>query len=338
LGSLPCPAQLIIDHTCTDITRIPEFAIHRAKADLHIAYGHTSHGSQITDGMTGLVGFANGGGKGLDLPADIFAWNNGGAGGALDLHDYFAPGDLGNPDRTTWAQRTRDYLDNPNHADVNVVIWSWCGQAATSIANIDIYLNLMEGLIQDYPEVQFVFMTGHLDGTGQTGLLHLANEHIRQHCRTHQRILYDFADIESYDPDARVNYLPLLAKDTCEYDGDDDGYRESNWAINWQNLHTEGVDWYNCSCAHSQPLNGNQKAYAAWWLWARLAGWNLCSCDLAGDLDDNCRVDLQDFAAMSRCWGTNESSADIAPPSHGDGRVDLLDLCAMLETWLVQCD
>jgi hypothetical protein len=34
------------------------------------------------------------------------------------------------------------------------------------------------------------------------------------------------------------------------------------------------VDWYECSAAHSQALNGNRKAYAAWWLWASLAGWN----------------------------------------------------------------
>jgi len=34
------------------------------------------------------------------------------------------------------------------------------------------------------------------------------------------------------------------------------------------------VDWYRCGSAHSQPLNANRKAYAAWWLWARLAGWN----------------------------------------------------------------
>ena len=33
------------------------------------------------------------------------------------------------------------------------------------------------------------------------------------------------------------------------------------------------VDWYKCSSAHSQPLNANLKAYAAWWLWARLVGW-----------------------------------------------------------------
>ena len=80
---------VIIDHTCTDITQIPQSAIEQAKDVLHVGYGHTSHGSQVTTGMTGLVGFANGGGLDLSLPVDIFAWNNGGAGGALDLHDYF---------------------------------------------------------------------------------------------------------------------------------------------------------------------------------------------------------------------------------------------------------
>ena len=46
---------IIIDHTCTNITVIPESAIIQAKASLHIGYGHTSHGSQLTTGMTGLV-------------------------------------------------------------------------------------------------------------------------------------------------------------------------------------------------------------------------------------------------------------------------------------------
>ena len=40
-----------------------------------------------------------------------------------------------------------------------------------------------------------------------------------------------------------------------------------------QNSHTEDIDWYTCSSAHSQPLNANRKAYAAWYLWACLAGW-----------------------------------------------------------------
>ena len=270
---------VIIDHTCTDIWQVPEAAIGQAKTSLHIAYGHTSHGSQVISGMgTNNGGYFDDFMSSNGATPGLYLWNNGGTGGALDLHDYFADGDLGNPDRTTWAQRTRDYLDDPANSEVNVVMWSWCGQAATSIENIDIYLNLMEDLIQDYPLVNFVFMTGHLDGTGPTGLLHLANEHIRNHCLTHNRILYDFADIESYDPDGAVNYMELAANDNCDYDSDNDGSRDRNWALDWQASHVEGVDWWASGAAHSQHLNGNLKGKAAWWLWATLAGWNHTIC------------------------------------------------------------
>jgi hypothetical protein len=59
---------IIIDHNSMDITQIPQSAIEQAKAFLHIAYGHTSMGARLTTGMTGLLGFANGGGLGLSLP------------------------------------------------------------------------------------------------------------------------------------------------------------------------------------------------------------------------------------------------------------------------------
>lgn len=287
-------AAVIVDHTCTDIHQIPEAAIEAAKNRLHIAYGHTSHGSQLTSGM----GSDNGVSFDQFMTANgstpyLYLWNNGGSDGALDLHNYFVSGDLGNPDRYTWEQRTRTYLDDPANTDVNVVIWSWCGQADTSIANIDIYLDLMEGLINDYPDVQFVFMTGHLVGTGSSGQLHLANEHIREHCRRYNRILYDFADIESYDPDGLVNYMELSANDNCDYDSDGDGTRESNWALDWQASHVEGIDWWASGAAHSQYLNGNLKGYAAWWLWATLAGWNKPDKNLDGD------VDGEDIAAFT---------------------------------------
>ena len=53
-------SAIIADHTITNMVRldqIPESAIVQAKNTLHIAYGHTSHGSQITSGMTGLPAF-----------------------------------------------------------------------------------------------------------------------------------------------------------------------------------------------------------------------------------------------------------------------------------------
>jgi hypothetical protein len=253
---------IIIDHLSTKITSVPSDWITSAKENLHIAFSHTSHGSQLTTGMSGLVSF-----KGTS-----YSWNNGGADGALDLHDYAIEGDLGNPDKTSWASGTRTYLAaNP---DVNVIIWAWCGQVSSaSEADINTYLNLMNGLESDFPDVKFVYMTGHLDGTGLTGNLHLRNEQIRSYCRENKKILYDFADIECYNPDG-VYFGDKKPNDACAYDTNNDGTLDGNWAIAWQSTHTEGVDWFNCSAAHSQPVNANMKAYAAWWLWARLAGWN----------------------------------------------------------------
>ena len=256
---------VIINHNCTNLNNIPIEWINTAKANLHIAYQHTSHGSQLITGMTGLQNW-----KG-----EQYAFNNGGSNGALDLHDYAIPGasDLGNPDRTSWAQATSNFLNDPNNSYINVIIWSWCGEVSSAdSSDIQTYLDLMISLENSFPNVKFVYMTGHLDGSGVDGKLNQNNEQIRRFCRNNNKILYDFADIESYDPDGNF-YLNKLANDNCDYDSDDNGTRDKNWALDWQNSHTENVDWYNCSAAHSQALNGNRKAYAAWWLWASLAGW-----------------------------------------------------------------
>lgn len=255
-------APVIADHTTIDLSTVPESALLLAKSTLHIAYGHTSHGSQITTGMTGLTGFA-----GAPYGGSLYTWNSGGTGGALDLRDtpFSGASDLGNPDRTSWAAATRTYLKA--HPDINVVMWSWCGQVSSATeADITTYLNLMSQLETEFPDVKFVYMTGHLDGTGVNGNLNTRNDQIRAYVRANNRILFDFADIESYDPDGNY-YLNLGADDACNYNG-------GNWATDWQNAHTKGVDWYQCSAAHTQPLNANMKAYAAWWLYARLGGWD----------------------------------------------------------------
>jgi hypothetical protein len=262
---------LIIDHNCAKLEPIPVSAIQQAKSDLHIAYWHTSHGSQITKGMkslrdltlTNLVGY-----KG-----DIYDWNNGGIGGAMDLEDKYE-GDLGHKGGLAWVTITRKFLANTLNSDVNVIMWSWCGGASDNTKEgINIYLNAMNQLETDFPNIKFVYMTGHLDGSGKTGNLNVMNELIRDYCKKNNKILYDFADIESYDPDGNY-FLNKKANDNCDYDSDSNGSRDRNWATEWQNTHTKNIDWYQCSAAHSKPLNGNLKAYAAWWLWAKLAGWN----------------------------------------------------------------
>jgi hypothetical protein len=274
--------SIIANHTIAKLSIIPNSWVDSAKAKLHIAYGHTSHGSQLITGMDGLENW-----KGTQ-----YTFNDGGSGGALDVDDYAFSGasDLGSPDRIAWESATRNYLNDQANSDVNVVIWSWCGQVSSATEeDINTYLSLMNGLENDYPNIMFVYMTGHLDGTGLNGNLNLRNEQIRNYCLTNGKILYDFNDIESYDPDGNY-YLDKYANDNCDYDSDGNGSLDKNWAIDWQNSHTINVDWYDCSPAHSQALNGNLKAYAAWWLWAKLAGW-----DSASETSDPYESLLADF-------------------------------------------
>ncbi len=253
--------EILINHKSTKLSKIPKSAIKRAKKKLHIAYGHTSHGSQLITGMKGLAKF-----KG-----NLYAFNNGGKNGALDIRDRaFSKSrhDLGHKGDIKWANLTRKYLNDKVNKDINVVIWSWCGGCSDNTEKgMAKYLSEMTKLENEFPKVKFVYMTGHLDGSGEKGNLHQRNEQIRKYCKLHKKILYDFADIESYDPDGNY-YLDKGANDNCDYRAKSG--KKKNWARDWQKSHTKNKDWFECKAAHSQPLNANLKAYACWWLWAKL--------------------------------------------------------------------
>ncbi len=63
---------IIADHhnaTLSKLKSIPSEWIEKAKSDLHIVYGHTSHGSQIIDGMNGLAKFLG----------SAYSWNGSGS-------------------------------------------------------------------------------------------------------------------------------------------------------------------------------------------------------------------------------------------------------------------
>jgi hypothetical protein len=264
------PAAIIANHTTTNLSAIPTNWINTVKSTLRLSYGHTSHGSQPVGGMQVLAANATYG--------TLYALNTNGAitAGVLSLDDYTPDGDLGHNGDTAWATATRDYLNNSNGtgATRNVVIWSWCGGVSdNSEAGIDAYLNTMNQLEQEYPDTTFVYMTGHLDGTGVNGALNRLNNRIRAYCNANNKVLFDFADIESYNPDGDY-FLDLNANDNCDYDG------SHNWAISWCDNHpgSELCAPVN-HCAHSQSLNCNLKARAFWWMLARIAGWGGSSDD-----------------------------------------------------------
>ena len=151
-----------------------------------ISYGHTSHGSQIISGM-----------RALQNKNRFFSFSSNPNSRHLTIFDGESGGDLGNPDRQTWYLRSKNLLDH-GWGDTNIILWSWCGQVSNATKeDIDTYLKLMDALEKEYPEIIFIYMTGHLDGTGERGNLSMRNSQIRDFCRTNNKILYDFADIES---------------------------------------------------------------------------------------------------------------------------------------------
>lgn len=250
-------SAIVADHTCLDVEAIPLKWIDKAKKELRVLYGHTSHGSQVTSGMQAMTSRA-------------FEFDRTGAGGKLAYFEI--GGDLGSGGDLRWAQTTRETLARAD-ASFNVIVWSWCGGVSgNDEKGIQAYLDEMERLEREYEGATFVYMTGHLDGTGEKGNLHRRNEQIRAACRKRKAVLFDFADIESHDPDGNA-FLALGARDDCSYTDPKTGARR-NWAEEWVARHPRHGWSLPDRAAHTHPLNGAMKGRAFWWLLARLAGWD----------------------------------------------------------------
>jgi hypothetical protein len=246
---------IVADHeACSLFEQLPDSIIDTVSSRYNIFYIHTSHGSQIMSGLT-LLENEN------------------------SLYDppYFSEygDDLGHNGDTSWVPPTRSYLDS--HPDCNVAMFSWCGGVSDNTeTGINIYLNAMQGLETEYPDVVFIYMTGHLDGSGPDGNLYIRNNQIRDFCVANDKILFDFADIESYDPDG--NYYPDES-DAC------------GWCYDWCASHTCPA----CGCAHSHCFNCYQKGRAWWWMMARVAGYDSEPQPRPmGDVNNDLAVDVSD--------------------------------------------
>ena len=237
LSAQPSASQAIVaDHNViAQFDLISTATFDQVRSNYNIFYGHTSHGSQIMTGISMLAG------EDALYSSPTF----------YEIND-----DLGHLGDISWVSPTRAYLDS--HSECNVVMWSWCGGASDNTeTGINTYLNAMAALEVDYPTVTFVYMTGHLDGTGPSGNLYVRNNQIRDYCINNDKILFDFADIESYDPDG--TWYPDES-DVC------------NWCADWCAIH----DCPYCgSCAHSHCFNCYQKGKAFWYMMAVIEGWSL---------------------------------------------------------------
>ncbi|MEW6051046.1 MAG: hypothetical protein AB1644_08315 [Candidatus Zixiibacteriota bacterium] len=301
---------LTADHLASQrFVAIPPDVIRTARSSFTLFYGHTSHGSQILTGMQMLL-----------AEDTLYAFNAGT--GTLTVFEY--GDDLGTMGDTSWVPITRQRLDQPGNT-INVVMWSWCGgQSDNDSAGTAAYLDAMDGLEQEYPGVVFVYMTGHLDGGGPAGNLYVRNNQIRNYCLQNGKVLFDFADIESYSPDG--TYYPYES-DACA------------WCADW--CATNACP--DCAgCAHSHCFNCYQKGKAFWWLLARLSGWTEVPCctgtrgNTDGDFQDI--VDISDLTAIVEFLFQGQSLSYCPDENNVDGvgSVDISDLQQLVDFLFVQ--
>ncbi|MCK5693840.1 MAG: hypothetical protein KAI08_13350, partial [Bacteroidales bacterium] len=261
-----------------DILRsIPEEYINAARNDLHIAYQHTSHGTHVSRGMFGLPDYKAG-------DNILYAiTNNDPQDDKLDFRDYamesYAESGVDASDlsrnETAFIQATRNYLDDPDNSEINVIMWSWCNIAGHDVATN--YLPGMQTLINEYPSVAFIFMTGHANKDANLGDENPLSQAdlIINYCEENKFYCLDYYGIDTHD----------MAGNYWEDAGDDgNSSTGGNYYADWQDSHSVGDGYFENRGApgggvtygahNTQHITANRKAYAMWYILATIAGWD----------------------------------------------------------------
>ncbi len=262
----PAAGEFIVNHNTTDISAIPDEWITAARAYV-IHFAHTSHGSQILTGLQWLEAYDSKYAINITYSTQAAPSNQ----SALAFYDGNSYG--GNNYIT--PEMYWETADGQNHTATtlqtgyfDLSLWTWCGQMSSySSTQVNQYLNYLDQVEDGHPGLRTVYFTGHTDGTtpASGSTLWQNNNLVRSYTAANDKILFDFADIESYDP-AGTLHPTVNGSDSCD------------WCESWCTAHPNTLSCQirqSGECAHSPDgLQCALKAQAFWWMMARIAGWD----------------------------------------------------------------
>jgi hypothetical protein len=286
-------SPLIIDHNCTDLSQIPQEWIDSVQAGLRAYYVHTSHGQQLTCGLERL--------EGSDPRYDVSIGYNylPTDGGAFCLFDRQGdPDDYWYGPGITMTRSTHDA--NPT---INISMFSWCFQLGVEdAAYVEAYFDSMETLEAEYPGVTFIYMTNNAQKNSSIGYnRYQRNEQVREYCINNNKVLFDFADLDSWWYNGATEEWEFKSYD---YEGH---------TVPWQHF-----EWAGENCGHVNWASCEQKGKAVWWMLAKLAGWDADTLEysfLRGDADGDMTILMSDAVYILEYLYVPGAS----PPPCGDG-------------------
>ena len=241
-------APIVINHLCTDIAAIPPDAVLTAQNACKWHYGRQSHGRQITVGL-GIIETAD--------PFYAAIWTADVLPIEPDMLCIYTDGVY--PDdywRSTGINITRAILDaNPT---LNISAFCWCTELnSASEIYVQGYLEAMQILESEYPDVAFVYFTGTAEYDGAYGYNRaLRNEQIRNFCLANNKVLYDFEDLDSW----------WFNPDTQEWE-------QATYLYNNRVVPVEHPMLAGSDAEHTSFESCEQKGRAAWWMMAMLSDW-----------------------------------------------------------------